>query len=89
MVKLTSDDLFVSHATFDNYIAMVRIFKQYDFEYNGASGPIKRSQVRFSSYGGPITSTDDYYILNNRVVVQETTTGLLVAILMVERERVP
>lgn len=77
MVKLTDDDLLVAHATFDNYIAMVRIFKQYDFEYSGAAGPIRPSHVTFSSYGGPITSTDDYYILNKKVVVQETTTALL------------
>jgi hypothetical protein len=72
-----SMEVFVSHATFDNYIAMVRIFKNYDFEYSGSSGPLLPSLLTFSSYAGTLTSTDDYYLVNGKTVVQETTIAVL------------
>jgi len=39
--KNDKNELYVSHATFDNYIAMVRIFKNYNFQYT--DGPLKSS----------------------------------------------
>jgi len=54
---------------------MVRIFKHYNFQYT--DGPLKSNLISFSSYAGPITSTDDYYLINKSLAVQETTTAVL------------
>lgn len=54
----------MSHVTMDSYDAMQRMFKylkspNYEYEY--------------SSYPATISSTDDYFVINNQLVVTETS----------------
>ena len=69
-------DLFVSHTTWDSYSEMHRIFKVYDLKYD-LFGKEKQSKIMFSSYPGTLTSTDDFYMLNSKITVLETTLEIL------------
>lgn len=73
LVRYTGDDLLVGHTTWESYNEQVRSMKRYDF-------PIKGSQAKsvvFSSYPGCISSTDDWVIGDNKVLVTETTTSVM------------
>lgn len=74
-------DLIVSHNTWDDYSEMLRIYKHYDFEFDGSNqsvnGIFANQIVTFSSYPGCLTSTDDFYIIDKRFVVMETTLEIL------------
>lgn len=57
---------------------MLRIYKHYDFELLGPGNVILGPHVlNFPSYPGVISSTDDYYIINQKMVVMETTLEIL------------
>jgi len=66
LIKLTDDDLFMSHVTWSNFNTMYRQFKTYNFQ----------PTVSMSSYPGVIHSIDDWYMTSNRLTVQETTNLL-------------
>lgn len=70
-------DIFVGHTTWDSYSEMHRIFKKYNFSYTMYGNEKKKSEVMFSSYPGTLTSTDDYYVINRKIVVLETTLEML------------
>ena len=70
------EDVFVSHTTWDSYSEMHRIFKVYDFKYD-LFGKEKHSKIIFSSYPGTLTSTDDFYMLNSKISILETTLEIL------------
>ena len=53
---------------------MLRVFKYYDFPLKQGGGA---RTVGFSSYPGAVSSTDDYYVTSNKMVVTETTISLL------------
>lgn len=63
LVKITKDDLYVSHDTWTSYINMVRQYKTYAFD----------TTVSFSGYAGFIHSGDDWYMTSKQLVSQETT----------------
>jgi len=73
----TVKDIMVGHTTWDDYSAMVRIFKENIFEFMGENSIIPSNQVTYSSYAGVISSTDDYYLVNKKLVVMETTLEIL------------
>eukprot|EP00667_Euglena_gracilis_P004541 EG_transcript_4564 len=85
LIRLTSDrqDLLWGHTTWDEYSAMNRIFKHYDLPIpldavpsdSWARGATQR-QVSFSSSPGYLTSADDWYLLDSRLAVMETTNGM-------------
>jgi hypothetical protein len=83
IIKLIKDennnpsDLFVGHTTWDSYSEMHRIFKKYKFSYTMYETETKNSEISFSSYPGTLTSTDDFYLLNKKIVVLETTLEML------------
>jgi len=84
LVKLIRDDstneiadILVGHTTWDDYSEMLRIYKQYEFEFLGDNPILKRHTISFPSYPGVISSTDDYYIINKKFVVMETTLEIL------------
>jgi len=74
-VKVADDysDLFAGHTTWESYVYMLRIYKQYNFTLTAAqtSSPL----VAFSGYPGCIASIDDFYITSASLQVTETTNG--------------
>ena len=70
------EDIYVAHTTWDSYSEMHRIFKVYDFKYD-LFGKEKNSKIIFSSYPGTLTSTDDFYMLNSKITILETTLEIL------------
>jgi len=56
---------------------MLRFYKHYDFEFLGSDKGLPKSEISFSSYPGCISSTDDWFIINGRFVVMETTLELI------------
>eukprot|EP00668_Euglena_longa_P046986 GGOE01062753.1.p1 GENE.GGOE01062753.1~~GGOE01062753.1.p1 ORF type:complete len:653 (-),score=146.74 GGOE01062753.1:677-2608(-) len=77
LIRLTTDrrDLLWGHTTWDQYSAMNRIYKHYDFPLPPAAGSAQR-QVSFSSSPGYLTSADDWYLLDSQLAVMETTNGM-------------
>eukprot|EP00759_Apiculatamorpha_spiralis_P015152 PhF_6_TR2187/c0_g1_i2/m.3612 len=68
IIKVTSNDLFMSHTTWSTYSSMIRIYKDYNFA---------GLRIALSGYPGLLHSADDWYQLSNGLTVQETTNGVL------------
>lgn len=71
-------DLYVAHDTWTEYESMLRILKLYKLNYrinNKDPVIIPGSEISFSSYPGILVSIDDFYVLNSRLIVTETTIG--------------
>lgn len=64
-----SADLWVAHATFDNFRGMMRITKYFDMPLPGAA--IRR--MSFTSSPGLLYSGDDFYVTDAGLTVVETT----------------
>ncbi len=54
---------------------MFKVYKIYNMPLHTASGIVPGRVQAFSSYPARISSGDDYYTINDNVVVQETTIG--------------
>lgn len=76
LIKLTANfsDLFFGHATWGNYVNMVRIFKEYNIVFSTI--PTKAKNVMFSSYPGTLSSIDDFYVTSAKLGVMETTNPI-------------
>jgi hypothetical protein len=66
LVKLTSDDVIITHTTWSHFRTMLRQYKTYTFE---------SVSVTLSGYPASLASSDDWYITSNRLVVTETTNN--------------
>jgi len=84
VIKLLKDendnsikDILIGHTTWDSYSEMHRIFKIYNFSFTIYGDNRKQSKIMFSSYAGTLTSTDDFYVLNNKLVILETTLEMI------------
>ncbi|KYQ96786.1 phospholipase B [Tieghemostelium lacteum] len=77
LIKLTDDlsDLYSGHTTWSSYYEMVRIFKIYTFQFTQTYS--HSNTVLFSSYPATLTSVDDFYLLDSKLVVIETTNGII------------
>ncbi|VDM16113.1 unnamed protein product [Hydatigera taeniaeformis] len=81
LVKLSPDhkDIFISHVTWQNYEAMLKVVKYYEFAWRLTRDPnsavIPASKILFSSYPSTINSIDDFYVASTGLVIQETTNG--------------
>lgn len=73
LVRYTGDDLLVGHTTWESYNEQVRNMKRYDFPLKDT----KAKSVVFSSYPACISSTDDWVIGDNGVLITETTTSIM------------
>ncbi len=75
-IKLVTDnqnrvtDLLSGHTTWSSYSELIRIYKHYSFNNNTTS-------LIFSSYPGVLTSTDDFIISKNKLVIMETTIEVI------------
>ncbi|KAM9972578.1 hypothetical protein ACTFIR_011945 [Dictyostelium discoideum] len=77
LIKLTDDltELYSAHTSWSSYINMLRIFKSYNFKFSSITN-IKSKLTLFSGYPATIASLDDFYLLDTKLVVLETTNGL-------------
>jgi len=70
IVKVLKDDddkykdILISHSTWDGYSEMIRFFKHYEFEFLGQNLAMPAHKVTFSSYPGCISSTDDWFMID-------------------------
>ena len=84
-------DVYVGHATWDGFTSLTRSYKHYKFANQGkdfseseitfssypGTYPSSFNEFEYSFLClGCITSTDDFYITNNGLVVTETTLGM-------------
>lgn len=63
--RVGKNDIVLSHSTWDSYWAMQRIFKYLQIG--------DKKKITYSSYPGCISSTDDFFMLDNNMVVTETS----------------
>ena len=75
LVKVANDlsDIWIGHNTWTTYGTMIRTFKEYRFVSNKKNE--KSKVVAFSSYPGSLSSIDDFYYLDSKLVVMETTNS--------------
>ena len=75
LVKIANDlnDIWIGHNTWTTYGSMIRTFKEYRFVSNKQNE--KSKVVVFSSYPGSLSSIDDFYYLDSKLVVMETTNS--------------
>lgn len=69
--KLTSNDLIASHATFNNYALMLRVFKSFHIPLKNSL--VKAKKMMFSSRPGDLESKDDFYMMDTDLIVVETS----------------
>jgi len=76
LIKLADDlsDLYSAHVTWSSFYEMSRIFKVYNFGYKN---PAASKITMFSSYPATLSSIDDFYLLDTKITVIETTNGLM------------
>ncbi|CUG06690.1 phospholipase B-like protein, putative [Bodo saltans] len=72
LVKVTDEDIFFSHDSWNSYSSMMRQYKVYKFQ----------TTVSMSGAAGTIASGDDWYITSNNLAVQETTNDFYNASLL-------
>lgn len=73
LIKLAPDfsDIYFGHNTWTTYTSMIRIFKEYKYEFSKI--PIKSKTITFSSHPGTLSSNDDYFLTSANLAVMETT----------------
>ena len=71
LVQMAPDmkDLWVAHATWDEYRGMLRIIKYFDMPLPG----VAVQRLAFTADPGGLYSADDFYVLDSKLVVMETT----------------
>jgi hypothetical protein len=76
-VRVTPEnkDLLVGHTTWDDYSKMTRIFKYYKWKIHGAWASV--SHIGMSSYPGCVSSTDNFFMLDNGLVIMDTSLEIL------------
>lgn len=76
LIKILDDfsDIYASQVTWSNYYTMLRIFKRYEFSFKNKL--VAARKIAFSSYPGTLSSTDDFYMMDSKLLVMETTYGL-------------
>lgn len=77
LIKVADDlsDVLIGHSTWFSYSSMLRIYKQYEFNFHNWLQ--SANKIQFSSYPGMISSGDDFYITSAQLVVMETTNGFV------------
>merc|ERR1719440_936519 len=77
LIKLLpgNKDVFAGHTTWDDYSKMTRIYKYYNFPFDGAA--TMASKISFSGYPGVISSTDDFYVMSSGLLVMDTSIEIL------------
>ncbi|CUG94263.1 phospholipase B, putative [Bodo saltans] len=73
-VRINEDhsDLIFAHATWQSFTFALRIFKTLTFRYRG----VAMQTIQFSSYPATFVSTDDFHMLDSKLVVMETSLNV-------------
>ena len=66
-------DIFFSHASWDMYDGLIRVYKHYDFPFVANTA----QNATFASYPGLVLSSDDFYVLSNGLALLTTEMGAL------------
>jgi hypothetical protein len=84
IIKLIKDgsgkyDLIAGHNTWTEYCEMLRSLKYFEWAFEGSQQGIgmKPRIVSFSSYPGVLFSGDDFYLLNSKVALLQTTLSTI------------
>ncbi|KAF4654353.1 hypothetical protein FOL47_010028 [Perkinsus chesapeaki] len=87
LIKLTDDDLIVSHNTWTTYTEMLRVYKSFSFPHVQHAS-IRSRDISMSSYPGYFSSTDDWLITHDtQLAITETTTESVSMRLLQEKVR--
>ncbi len=75
LIKIKNDlsDIYFGHNTWNSYYSAIRIFKEYNFNYNNRW--IISKNIIFSSYPATLSSLDDFYVTSHGLIVMETTNA--------------
>jgi hypothetical protein len=68
------ENVYAGHSSWFIYTAMLRIYKHYNFVLNDKNYAAQR--VSFSSYPAYLSSLDDFYIMDSKVIMLQTTNGI-------------
>ena len=76
-IKLANDfsDIWFGHNTWNFYVLMTRIFKEYRFVT--IKGNEKSKSLAFSSYPGALSSLDEFYYMDSNLLVMGTSLNIL------------
>eukprot|EP01029_Cantina_marsupialis_P023820 TRINITY_DN60013_c0_g1_i1.p1 TRINITY_DN60013_c0_g1~~TRINITY_DN60013_c0_g1_i1.p1 ORF type:complete len:1527 (-),score=489.88 TRINITY_DN60013_c0_g1_i1:695-5275(-) len=76
MIRMLPDysDVFMAQDTWSDYRTMTRVFKEYDFPLQHKN--VNAHKITFSSYPGVMTSQDDFYLTDTKLMVLETTMNI-------------
>ena len=76
-IKLTNDynDILFGHNTWNYYIFMIRIFKEYRFVTN--KGNEKSKSIAFSSYPAALSSIDEFYVMDSNLLMMGTSINII------------
>ena len=75
-IKLTNDyDILFGHNTWNYYIFMIRIFKEYRFVTN--KGNEKSKSIAFSSYPSALSSIDEFYVMDSNLLMMGTSINII------------
>jgi hypothetical protein len=84
IIKMTEDlegqkDIIAGHNTWSDYSEMIRVLKFHSFAFEGENGifNMKPKTINFSSYPGVLFSGDDFYLLDSKVGVLQTTLTVI------------
>lgn len=86
LIKKENDnyDIISGHDTWSNYSELLRTLKTYEFEFDSvtknkenASLLDSSKKISFSSYPGVLFSGDDFYVLDNKVALVQTTLNVI------------
>lgn len=69
-------DIYAGHTTWGEDIELKRTVKNHNFQFEG-NDIFPGTQVIFSAYPGTISSTDDFYLTSNQLMVTETTITIV------------
>jgi hypothetical protein len=77
LIRVTPEnkDLIVGHTTWDDYSKMTRIWKYYKWKINGKWSSV--NHIGMSSYPGCVSSTDNFFMLDNGLVVMDTSLEMI------------
>lgn len=68
------EDIFMSHSSWFEYQATMRIYKHYNFNVKDPATSAKK--ISFSSYPGFLESLDDFYLMSSNMVMLQTTNNI-------------